>query len=157
MQAQAQAFIPAVNKDGYSHLTFMGFEVVSRPTIVKNNLGEVIAVREHCDVFMQFEVKGFVKGTSELISINVGEVYSEESPFGILLQVMGFQPPTEVVEEEGFYFEVETEPDVLTESLKDFLDESVGNPFIAKLSKVMIGRKQSTWQMDFDSFDVYMF
>ena len=170
MSTFQQAFIPAVNKDGYSRLTFVGLDRKSGTTIVKDKAGNEVIDTETGEVKTKewvinnlvFDVMGRVKGTSQKVSVTVGERYSNDNLLGKTLQAMGFVSPEveTVTDDEGFDVEVLPEDedgfgviegDTLGEALENFIACVQGKVFIAKLSKLTEGKRKGFWNIDVET------
>ncbi len=149
-----QAFRPALNKEGFSRLTFLGFAIK-----------EGVKDGKEWKLFeLKFEVMGAVRGTTKEIGLSTNFQYDTDNLLGKTLAGMGYEPPTlaTVEDEEGFEvvavdtddegFGVEDEVDL---GIEDFLTEAVGNVYLAKVYKPTEGAKKGFWQIDVESLKLF--
>jgi hypothetical protein len=145
------AFTPALNKDGFAHLTFDGLSVKEGITQTKDKDGNCIVDEETGEIQTKewkitsfvFIIKGRVRGTTQKVYMNVGEKFSEASRLGKTLTNMGFvTPEVETVnDEDGFAVEStdidddgfdDVEGDLIPDAIESFIEESKGKVFIGK-------------------------
>jgi hypothetical protein len=155
-----QAFRPALNKEGFSRLTFLGYAIKEGVKKDKDTKEE-----KAWKLFeLKFEVMGAVRGTSKEIGLSTNFQYDADNLLGKTLAGMGYEPPAlQIVEdEEGFGvvavetdeegFGVEDEVDL---GIEKFLTEAVGNVYLAKVYKPTEGNKKGFWQIDVESLKLF--
>lgn len=162
------AFTPAVNKDGFSKLTFKGLETKSGITVQKDKEGNEIVDPETGEVKtrdwtltnLTFEVMGRVKGTFQVVPVSVGDKYSPDNTLGKVLHGMGFALPEDniVLDDEGFEVAELSEDtegfgvvDDLQNEINEFLSDSEGKTYIAKVSKATEGKRKGFWVIDINT------
>lgn len=166
-----QAFVPAVNKDGFSRLTFKGMDKKAGISPVKDKAGNEtinpetgeVKTKEWVIINLTFEVMGRVKGTSQKVAVTVGERYSEENLLGKTLTAMGFVPPEveTVTDDEGFEVEILPEDeegfgqveddDALGQSIDTFIEASLDKVYIGKVEKATDGKRKGYLQLDVET------
>ena len=133
----SNAFRPALNKQGYSKLTFVGIEVKE---------GKRKDSKEPWSMFLiKFDCMGKYYGSSQEVSVNTGFSYDLDNSLGKVLSCMGFEPPKikTVVDPDGF--EIES-PESLDDDdfarekapeldVEGFLESKVGQIFLGKVVK----------------------
>jgi hypothetical protein len=167
-------FTPAFNKDGLSKMRFIGTEQKSGEKIKVDADGKEIIDPETNEpqiinwslINLKFEVMGVVKGQWQEINITCGEKYTRDNILGVTLNKMGFIPYEGELEtdDEGFgTIELETDEDgfctmdgsVIAE-IEDFLLESVGGEYTARVFKATEGRRKNFWQIDVNTIKPYI-
>jgi hypothetical protein len=159
------AFKPALNKEGYARLQFIGHEIKSGVSKVTNNETGEITDREWVLLSIDFDCKGVIRGTNQKISITTGLTYSEDNILGKALSKLGYKPPTSdvVFDDEGFEVAATTdnkegfeEVDNLVLGIEDFLQSIVDKVFIAKIKKATEGKRKGFWEIDIDSLQLFV-
>ncbi|MCG6135236.1 MAG: hypothetical protein MET45_11305 [Nostoc sp. LLA-1] len=132
-----KAFIPAVNEEDLSHLTFLGV----------NRKVEITQDKHLHTTNFVFEVMGEVKGTSEKVLISVGTIYTYNNFVGKILKAMGFVEPDKqcFINEDGFY---QFEDDNIEARIDTFLILNQGNVFLAKIYNETQEMLKHSWQID---------
>ena len=160
------AFTPALNKSGFSKLTFTGFEMKSGVSPVTNKeTGEQkvddegnILTREWSFIKFNFELMGVARGTSQKVGITTNPVISEGSSFVTTLTNLGFEFPKSELVLDADGFEVESsdleddefeqvdgdEPEELIETIETYLNDFVGTTVLAKVGK----DAKNYWKVD---------
>lgn len=166
-----QAFVPAVNKDGYSRLTFLGMDKKSGISPVKDKEGNTtvdaetgeVKTKEWVIINLTFEVMGRVKGTSQKVAVTVGERYTEENLLGKTLTAMGFVAPEveTVTDDDGFEVEVLPEDedgfgqveddDSLGSSIEAFINNHIGKVYMGKVEKATEGKRKGYLMVDVET------
>lgn len=159
-----QAFRPALNKDGYARLQFIGYEVkkgISQQT--NKETGEV--VDKPYELFsIIFDVKGVVRGTNQKVSITTGLTYSDDNLLGKTLEALGFKNEIATeLDDEGFeVVAVSQDEDGFEEiennelEIESFLDSIKDKIFVAKLNKATEGKRKGFWEVDVSSLKPFI-
>lgn len=156
------AFKPALNKEGYAKLTFLGTGTQSG---VKNEGTEQERLWELFKLV--FEIQGVVRGNNQKVSITSSYTYDEDSTLGKALKAMGFKKEASelqlVEDEDGFgvsTFVEDTEGfEVASESVPDiegFLEGCKGIVFIGKVQKGKEGKSKGFWEIDVDTLKPFV-
>ena len=130
-----KSFVPAINKDGFSKLTFTGYETkegVSEKTGKEWSMFRII-----------FRCMGRVRGVDRELAVTTGFTYNADNILGKTLSAMGFKESDKALEtdEDGFGVESETFADdgfTVDESesqldILGFLDSQVGTVYLGKV------------------------
>lgn len=160
----SQAFVPAVNKEGLSRLTFLGMTQKSDKSQVKDKNGVLVfnedgspKMRPWTMTNLRFEVLGKFKGNNREVTITAGETISEDNLLGKTLAAMGYSTTVETaLDDEGFEVEVtdETEDgfsqveDNGVDDIEAFLESQIGSVFVAKVYKETKGKQAGYWTID---------
>ena len=140
-------FQPALNKEGYSKLTFVGSEIKQG---VKDD-------REWSIFFLNFEVMGKIRGTTQIVGVPCGFTFDPDNNLGKSLLAMGFKIPEVKTTLDADGFEVEDDEDIADDDFQQvdppkldftlFLLSKKDSVYIAKLSKDQKG----FWRVDLDT------
>jgi hypothetical protein len=150
-----QSFRPALNKEGYSKLTFIGCET-------KEGTKEDGTPWSMFNI--NFLVKGAIKGTDKIIPVTTGFNYDPDNLLGTTLAKLGFvEPEIEMTndddgfeesvseqDEDGFY----EDPDRQL-NITEFLSSIEGNIYIGKISKMTEGKRKGFWVIDVNSIQFF--
>jgi hypothetical protein len=150
-----QSFRPALNKDGYSRLTFIGCET-------KEGTKEDGTPWSMFNI--NFLVKGAIPGTDKIIPVTTGFNYDPDNLLGTTLAKLGFTlpEPEYIQDDEGFEVaEIETddegfgvEPDTRLD-IFEFLESIEGNVYIAKVNKMTEGKRKGFWVIDVNTIQFF--
>ena len=140
-------FQPALNKEGYSKLTFVGSEIKQG---IKDD-------REWSIFFLNFEVMGKIRGTTQIVGVPCGFTFDPDNNLGKSLLAMGFKIPEVKTTLDADGFEVEDDKDIADDDFQQvdppkldfskFLESKKSSIYIAKLSKDQKG----FWRVDVDT------
>lgn len=141
-------FQPALNKKGYSKLTFMGTEIKEG----KNKDGE------SWEMFLiKFDCLGKFHGSSQIVSVSCGFQYDSDNVLGKTLAAMGYIAPEVKTSVDPDGFEIEDVGDLdddeflQTETPKldftEFFKSQIDKVFTAKLTK----SDRGFWSIDVDT------
>lgn len=156
-----EVFKPAVNKDGFSLLTFKGKEIKSGAAGETNvKTGEVYQ-QDWKIVSLLFEIKGSAHDV-QTFRQKVSEKYSPDNALGVILNGMGFiAPNAEMVEDEDGLLVVAGVEDedgmIVTDhidigvAIESFLDHLVGTKFLAKLERETAGKQKGFLKMNIET------
>jgi len=165
MTSFTTAFKPALNKEGYARLQFIGHEVKSGISKVTNKETGEITDREWSLLSIDFDCKGVVRGTNQKISITTGFNYSEDNTLGRTLSKLGYKPPISdvVLDEEGFEVVAVNDDDEgfeivdnLVLGIEEFLLSIVDKVFIGRINKATEGKRKGFWEIDIDSINLFI-
>lgn len=156
MATFTSAFRPALNREGYAKLTFLGSGSQSGSKDGKD-----------WEIFkLVFEVQGVVRGTNQKITIVTNYQYSEDNQLGRALKGMGFVPePLELIQDEDGFDVVdavqdedgfEVVDDAQLPDIEGFLKSCEGRVFIGKVNKIVEGKRKGFWEVDVDSIKPFM-
>lgn len=157
MATFTQVFRPALNRDGYAKLTFLGSSSQSGNTNGKD-----------WEVFkLHFEVQGVVRGVNQKIQIVTNFAYGDDNLLGRSLKAMGFKPELqegELIEDEsGFMVMPVSEDDEGFETaneqvpdIEGFLKHCEGKVYVAKVQKVTEGKRKGFWEIDVDTLKPFV-
>lgn len=150
------AFRPALNKEGFGKLTFLGTSTQSGTKDDGTNW----------EIFkLNFEVMGAVRGTNQKINIATNYQYSEDNLLGKALSNMGFTPNAiELIEDDAGFMVVNTQEDEdgfesvndAVPDIEGFLESCKGQVFTAKLNKPTEGKRKGYWEIDVDSLKPFV-
>lgn len=153
------AFKPALNKEGYGKLTFLGSSTQS---------GEK-EDGSSWDIFkLTFEVMGAIRGVNQKILVVTNFAYEEDNLLGKTMRHMGFIPvlneSVNMIEddmgfmvipvaedEDGFHTDCEVVPDI-----DGFFKKCEGQVYLAKVCKVIEGKRKGFWEIDVDSLKPFV-
>lgn len=151
------AFKPALNREGYAKLTFLG-------------TGSQTGTKEDGTVWeifkLAFEVMGTTRGVNQKVSIVTNYVYAIDNALGRAMQNMGYVANGEtenlIEDEDGFLvtsvsedndgFEIASDA---IPNIEQFFDECVGKIYLAKISKITEGKRKNFWEIDVDSLKLF--
>lgn len=155
-------FTPAVNKDGFSLLTYRGIETKSGAAGEANTKTGEVYQQDWKIVQLVFEVKG-TRNDVQTFKQKVSERYSETNALGVILKGMGFIPPTaEMVEDEDGLLVLATETDEdgmeietteidIATAITEFLNVCEGKKFLAKLERETEGKQKGFLKMKIET------
>lgn len=154
------AFRPALNKDGYARLQYIGYEIKTGESDVTDKKTGEITKREWKMLCINFDVKGVVRGTSQKVSINPSFSYSEDNLLGKTLKALGYtHPSVEIIEDEEGFETVAMDEDeegfgqVEDNNLgiEEFLNTITDKVFIGKINKATEGKRKGYWEIDVET------
>ena len=151
------AFRPALNKEGFGKLTFLGTSTQSGT----NEDGTPWEIFK-----LNFEVMGATRGVNQKISITTNYQYAEDNKLGKALLNMGFVPPKPaelVADDQGFMKDAVQEDEDGFEQANDvvpdiegFLESCKGIVYVGKLGKATEGKQKGYWEIDIDSLKPFV-
>lgn len=154
------AFRPALNKDGFARLQYIGYEIKKGMTKVADKKTGEIVEKEWELLCLNFDVKGVVRGTSQKVSISPSFTYDEDNFLGKTLKALGYTPPTVemVVNDEGFEELAIDENDEGFEDveeidwgIEEFLDSITDKVYVGKISKATEGKRKGFWEINVET------
>jgi hypothetical protein len=158
-----QAFAPALNKEGFVRLEFMGHEIKSGiKEETDKDTGEIVK-RDWSFLNLIFEAKGLQRGSTQKVTITSGFNYAPDNLLGITLSHLGYEAPkVELVEDSEGFLELATDEDedgfgqieAVDLGIEEFLDSIKNYIFAAKIFKASEGKRKGFWQINAESISL---
>lgn len=161
----SQAFVPAVNKDGLSRLTFLGVTQKSGKSKVKDDDGAIVfeedgttpRMRDWAITNFEFDVLGKFKGKNQKVTITAGDRISDDNLLGKTLTALGYGATVETeITDDGFEVESTDEDDEGFSQVEEedssavitYLESLVGTVFVARVYKETEGKRKGFFAVD---------
>ena len=154
------AFVPAINKESLSKLTFLDYEVKEGVTEKTNEVTGEVTEKEYRFFKLEFNCLGKVIGTDQSISISHNLTLDPNEGLGLTLKTLGYSFPENLtkVDDDGFEIEDDNSEDdddgfgrvesnlfeTIEKEIIDFLEALKLKVFTAKVTK----NKKGFWVID---------